>query len=236
MNKPITLAALKNHWHYSWWKYALVAVIAFFGIDLVFTMTAYRPPADKKIEMYICNGVADTEALQERMWPLFQEASPEQELLSIITVDVSSGDIYSNMQFTTYIGAQQGDVCLMPNSQVQKLITDGADDAYLELTPFVESGVLDLQDVDLSGGMMTARDGSTGLYAIPADELYGLLDYSCDPADCSLVVMGYTMNAENAALMIDLFFDEYKTEKPEWYDEYRKAKEEEARQQTMIMQ
>ena len=52
----ITRKRLKNHFVYGWWKYLLAVVLCVMGVDLIFSMTAYRPPEDKKIELYMCNG------------------------------------------------------------------------------------------------------------------------------------------------------------------------------------
>ncbi len=234
MDTRITKRRLKTHWHYSWWKYLAAFVICGLLTDMVFAMTRYQPPANKKIELYLCNGYADAIAVEERLWPELLAAAPDQELLSVININLTAEDAYSNMQFTTYIGAQQGDVLLLPAATVKSFAVDGADTAYMELTEFIDSGLLTLEGVDLSAGMMTAEDGSVGLYAIPADTLYGLTEVNCDPAGGMLVIMGYSMNPENAARTIDLLFDLYQTEKPDWYDEMRKSKEEESAQQTQL--
>ena len=40
MKTPVTKQTLRTHFTYSWWKYALLAVLAVFGIDLLYTVTA----------------------------------------------------------------------------------------------------------------------------------------------------------------------------------------------------
>ncbi len=234
MDIRITKAKVKNHWHYSWWKYAAIAVVCTLVVNLIFTMTAYRPPANRKIEMYLCNGYADATKLHADLWPAFQEAAPDQELLTLVNIDMTGDDVYSNMQFTTYIGAQQGDLLLLPVSSVKKLVLDGADNTFLDLSEYLESGELDVPGVDLSAGMLPTSDGGTSLFAIPADSLYGLTDFTCNPAGSMLCVMGYTMNPENAVGMINLLFDRYQTEKPDWYDQAQEAQAQEAAQETQL--
>ena len=51
----ITKKRLKNHFAYSWWKYALAAVLGAMGVSLIFASTAYRPPADKQLTVYVLN-------------------------------------------------------------------------------------------------------------------------------------------------------------------------------------
>lgn len=234
MDTRITKTRLRNHWHYSWWKYLAIFIICALGVDMLFTVTRYRPPADKRIEMYLCAGYADALPLQEELWPAFLEVAPDQEELAIMNINLDSDDVYANMQFTTYMGAQQGDVMLLPVSMVRNLAAEGADGAYLELSEYVESGALALGDLDLSAGYMPAENGEMGLYAIPADTLYGLTAFNCDPADSMLVIMGYTGNAENAVKIVSLLFERYQTEKPDWYDDMRSEKEAQSSQGTQL--
>ena len=129
------------------------------------------------------------------------------------------------MQFSTYVAAQQGDVCLMPADEVEKLAADGAQYAFLELTPYVESGLIDTEGIDLTPGRMSTSDGTEGLYAIPADTLYGLLAYGNDPADSMLCILDYSGNDEHAAAVLGMIIDLGREEKPEGYDELRGAQE-----------
>lgn len=233
VDNRITKQRIKNHWHYSWWKYALMAIVCVLGVNLIFAVTAYRPPEDRKVELYMCSGYANTELLHDNLWPALLEAAPEQELLTVLNIDLTSGDMYSSMQFSTYIGAQEGDVCLLPVSQVRQLTAEGGDYAFLELTPYIESGLLNTGDIDLAAGTMAAENGKIGVYAIPADGLYGLIPYGCDPADSMLCVMAYTQNAESAVKTLDLMLSHYTGEKPEGYDA-QKAEERAAQSTTQL--
>ena len=215
----ITKSRVRNHLTYSWWKY-LVAVIAC-GIlsSLYFTMTAYRPPADKKIDMYVVNDLVDQLAMEEDFWPVLQEACPEQELLSVLNVNMTSEDPYARMQFSTYIAAQQGDVFLLPGKELSKMVEAGAGEVFLELTPYVENGTIDPEDIDLEKGRFPDGQGNRGLYAIPADSLYGLLNFGNNPRDSYLCVMAYSGNPDTAAKTIGLMLERYRTEKPEGLEE-----------------
>lgn len=234
MDTRITKAKLKNHWHYSRWKYLVAAIVCALAVDMIFAMTRYRPPANKKIELYLCNGYADAIVVQEELWPELLEVSPDQEELTVLNIDMTADDAYTNMQFTTYMGAQQGDVLMIPVATFMNLTQEGADSVFIDLTEYVESGALDLGDLDLSAGMALSESGEMGLYAIPADTLYGLTDASCDPAGGLLVITGYSMNTDNAVKTIQLLFDLYQTEKPDWYDAMREEKEAQAAQSTQL--
>ena len=211
----VTKKWLQNHFHYSWWKYLVIVAVSIMGIDMLFTSTAYRVPEDKKLELYICSGYIDSMALENALWPQYQARYPEQEELTVMNIDLSSGDMYANMQFTTYAAAQQGDVLLLPQAEVYKYAAEGADEFFLELTPFVESGVLNLQDIDSSAGMLKNAEGEMGLYAIPADSLYGLSAFYSVPEGAMLCATSYGGNDEHAAGLMNLMIELYKTEKPE---------------------
>ena len=49
-NQRLTKKKLKNHLAYSWWKYALAAAVSTMLVSIVFAVTEYRPPDDKKVE------------------------------------------------------------------------------------------------------------------------------------------------------------------------------------------
>lgn len=211
--------AIQHHWSYNWWKYLLLVFFCAAGVDVAFTMTAYRPPEEKKIELYILNDYCDTEAMKAEIEPLFFQAHPEQEELTILNINLEGEDMYAAMQFSTYAAAQQGDVCLMPVSEVQKLAADGAEYAFMDLTPYIDSGVIDVQDIDLTPGTMKRSTGETGIFAIPADTLYGLLAYGNDPAGSMLCIMDYCGNEDTSAAVLNMLLERYRTEKPEGYDE-----------------
>jgi len=66
--------------------------------------------------------------------------------------------------------------------------------------------------------MFMSEAGDEGLYAIPADSLAGLKDYSNDPADSFLVMLTYGGNNDHAAVLMDLLIENYHTEQTEGYE------------------
>lgn len=215
----LTKKWLKNHWHYSWWKYMVLAAVCILGVNLLFTTTAYRAPEEKKIELYVCNGYVDSMALQEKLSGVFFERMPEQEELTVMNVNLLQDDMYVQMQFTTYMAAQQGDVLILPKSEVYKLTAEGAESVFMELTPYIESGLIDVNRIGAEPLVLKDSQGTDGVYAIPADSLYGLFDLGNDPADSYLCVTSYSGNEETAAHVVSMLFDLYQTEKPADYDQ-----------------
>lgn len=220
----ITRARLKNHWAYGWWKYLLMIVLVVMGVSVGFSVTAYRPPEDRKIEVFLCNGWADAVQFETELWPMLKEVAPDQEQLTAANIDLTSGDVYVNMQFSTYIAAQEGDICLLPRSEVKKLADDEAWSAFVDLTPYIENGQLARDDASYAGLTFPAEHGGEGIFAIPADGLYGLTRYGIDPADGAFVIMAYSGNEENAVRLLEIIVDRFAGEKPEGYDAWHEQR------------
>ena len=212
----ITKKRLKNHFAYSWWKYALAAVLSVMGVSLVFTATRYEPPADRQLTVYVLNDYTDAETMQADLWARIKEARPEQEALFVQNIDLTdSSNIYAPMQFSTYVAAQQGDVFLIPYDEMLKIVADGPEDALVDLTAYIESGVIDVSGLDLSACTMEKLDGTTGIYAVPADQLYGLRSaYYNDAKGSVLCIPIYSQNQDTAAEAIRILMELGKGEKP----------------------
>ena len=207
-NQRLTKKRLKNHFAYSWWKYALAAAISAMLVSVVFAVTEYRPPDDKKVEFYVLNSYMDTETMQADFWPQLQAKKPEQEKLTVININLTdSSNIYAPMQFSTYVAAQQGDLFLITRDELLKIASDGAAESLVDLTPYLESGVIDADGLDLTKGMLDSGDGTTAVYAIPADTLTGLSKYGNDPKNSLLCIPMYSKNADSAATLIGLMLE-----------------------------
>ena len=212
----ITKKRLKNHFAYSWWKYALAAVLSVMGVSLVFSATRYEPPADRQLTVYVLNDYTDAETMQADLWARIKEAHPEQEALFVQNIDLTdSSNIYAPMQFSTYVAAQQGDVFLIPYDEMLKIVADSPEDALVDLTAYIESGVIDVSGLDLSACTMKKLDGTTGIYAVPADQLYGLRTaYYNDAKGSVLCIPIYSQNQDTAAEAIRILMELGKGEKP----------------------
>ena len=204
----LTKKKLKNHFAYNWWKYALSAALSVMLVSVLFAVTEYRPPDDKKVELYVLNDYIDTETFQQDFWPLLQAEKPEQEKLTVLNIDLTdSSNIYAPMQFSTYVAAQQGDLFLISREEMLKITADGAQDALLELTTYLDDGTIHADGVDLAKGTLDRGDGTTAVYAIPADTLTGLGRYNNKPQDSLLCIPMYTKNADSAAALIELMLE-----------------------------
>ena len=207
-DKRLTKKRLKNHFAYNWWKYALSAAISAMLVSVVFAVTEYRPPAEKKVELYVLNSYIETETFQQDFWPELQARKPEQEALTVLNINLTdSSNIYAPMQFSTYVAAQQGDLFLISRDEMLKITYDGAQEALVELTDYLDSGVIDAAGLDLAQGTLDRGDGTTAVYAIPAGALTGLSQYGNNPENSFLCIPLYTKNADTAAALIGLMVE-----------------------------
>ncbi len=192
MKTPVTSGKLKQHLTYNWWKYLLIAVVAFGLVDLLYTVTAYRPSRDKTVNLYVY-GYVNESALTEYMDNVRQAEMPDMEQVSFVTL--LDDDTYGPMQLMTYISAQEGDVFLLTRDEFLSYASSGA---FLPLEDDEElMGIFNEAGIDLRRGWRTLADSDeTHLYGIPADMLPGL-NALCYADNGFLTVTVYNGNQEN---------------------------------------
>lgn len=226
LSAPVTREAIKHHLAYSAWKYLLLVVLAFFGWNLIYTSTAYRPPQDKRVDLYIQSATTSSEVLDPFINKLWQQAVPDMELVSSVLLQMSSAqDMYSIMQLTTYIAAQEGDIYMLGSSDFKRFSSQGA---FLELEDIVASGQLNTQGIDLAAGYVSLveTDSETleavpttqkHLYGIPAASLFGFMtELSIDNRDMYLAVTVNNGNQENVLKFLDALIQATRGDPPEF--------------------
>ena len=173
MKTPINSRTLRTHITYSWWKYALIIVLGGFLVNMYCTMTAYHPPAEKKIEIYVY-GYGDQAALDAYMENVRETRMPEMEEMHGLFL--ATDDTYGAMQLTTYIAAAEGDLYILPRDSFVSMASTSAwmplekDEELMSL--FNQAGI-SLQ----SGWSRESGSGETHLYGIPVSALPGLSEY-----------------------------------------------------------
>ncbi len=173
MKTPVTSYKLKQHLTYSWWKYLLIAVAVFGLVDLLYSVTAYRPPRDNTVSLY-AYGYIDESALTEYLDKVRETEMSDMEELSY--VNLVSDDTYGPMQLMTYMAVGEGDVYLLPREEFLNNASSGS------LTPLEDDpeliSLFDSAGISLQSGWRSEKDtGETHLYGIPQDKLPGLGRY-----------------------------------------------------------
>lgn len=175
MKTPLNGAALKQHFTYSWWKYLIIGLLVFGLVDIIFTVTAYRVPPEKKVEFYIYGYMDLSGTLQEYMDSVRENEMPEMEEMTCMTL--ASDNMYGPMQLMTYLAAGEGDVYLLSREEFLSNAASGSlipleNDAEL-MAVFTKAGA-SLQ----SGWRRNTETGESHLYGIPQDRLPGLARYA----------------------------------------------------------
>jgi len=175
LQMPITKRKIQRHFQYSLWKYALVVIGSILVWNLLYTVTRYRSPEDLKVEFY-AEGYASQEVYSEMdslIAQIHSQVMPEMEEVtySILTLD----ETYGEMQLMVWISAAQGDVYLLSDERFQRLANG---EAMLDLTPYIDSGALNVDGLRLRSFTLQTEEGTAGqtfgTWGIQADELTGL--------------------------------------------------------------
>jgi len=222
----ITKKRVADHFAYSVWKYALLIVLAAFGWNLIYSVTVYKPPADKKLDIYMVTYAMAGDAI-DRLDQMASPAFPDLEAINFLHIAMNDmDDYYANIQLSTYIGAREGDVYLMPGERFRAYASGGL---FAPLGDAIADGTIRLGEIDAQSGMMELTDDETGerlpaaIYGIPASRLYGLLELGIDNRDLWIGVTMYSQNIPNALKMVDWLIDSFTEEKPDWLTELEAA-------------
>ncbi len=203
---PVTKRRIQNHFHYSFWKYILLVVLAVFGWNLIFTTTRYRPPESAKVEFFAEGAMAENPALDALVARIHHDVMPEMEEVSSTTVTFD--DAYGDMQLTVWVSAGQGDVYLIAKS---RFLNIAANDGTLELGPYIDSGALDVSGIDLAAATLQHADGQK-VMGVPADSLTALADYGLPNEGMVLCVLANGGNDDYAVKFLNALIADLRAE------------------------
>ncbi len=203
-NTKLTREKLKVHFHYSRMAYLIVIVLTVMAANLIYSMTEYRAPNARRVDIEIVGAYAETstEAAQQaiaRMLAAGQEAerqadaaqgidvtAPDYECalqeVAMFTIEydetASSEDTYYSLQkYMVTLAAQEGDIYVISRSQLIDLIEQNA---VVPLDDYIERGVIDPGERDLARVTFDEYDddgqatGGRHIYALQADMLTGM--------------------------------------------------------------
>lgn len=206
LKTPLTKEGIKTHFHYNAWKYFLLIVLVIVFVNIFFTTTRYRSPAELKVEVYVSSSGASQEAFQHYLDEAHEAILPEMEEVSCVMMASNDGsDPYTTMQLSTYIMVGEGDIYLLSKDDFKSYAQQGA---FLNLDPYIDSGALVLNGLDISKGLATysADEGlpsETHQYGIPADEMFGFWDFMVDNRDKVLCILQLNGNDDNSIKLLN---------------------------------
>lgn len=173
-NTKLTREKLKVHFHYSRMIYLIVVVLAVLAGNLVYTMTEYRAPNARRVDIELIGAYADTssQACKDAVAQLLaagQEAErvadaeqgvdvtaedyecvlQEVQFLTVEYDDTSSDSetsYYGYQKYMVTLAAQEGDIYILSRRQLIELVEQNA---VVPLDGYIERGVIDPGDRDL---------------------------------------------------------------------------------------
>ena len=203
MKTPLTKEKIQNHFHYSLWKYALLAVIAVFGWNLIYTSTAPQTPEDKKVVLGIY-AYGENQGIDAYMEQVRVDYMPD--MLELTAQFIMPDQTYGDMILSTRFAARECDIYLLPKTQFQSYAAQGA---FMPLEEALPDLVADLEaaGVSLSRGVRTVEEtGEKHQFGIPCASMTSLQStLLCDMSDMYLCVFFTTENDENVLKFTDYF-------------------------------
>ena len=204
LHMPITKRKIRNHFQYAVWMYLVLAALALFGWNLLYTTTRYRPPENMQVEFLAQTTGDSQDLLTELADQIHADIMPEMESVIATAVTISD-DYYGDMQLTVWISAAQGDIYLLTKEYFENFASSGA---FMDLQSLVDGGQLDVSGIDLSNGYVKDSDtGVTGLYGIPADALTGFSDYLVATEDRVLCILYNNGNDEYSIMFLNYLLE-----------------------------
>lgn len=170
-----TKVNLRHHVQYNAWKYLLLIVASIFLVDLVYTMTAYRSPEDKRIDVYIQNAAVDQNEIDAVFEQMRLDKLPDVEQISSYSLMTGSAeDVYAVQQLTTYLAAGEGDIYILTGEDFKRYASQGV---FVDFSELIEQGTLKADGMDLSGGYVAIQEydeKSDSMVAVSQQRLYGI--------------------------------------------------------------
>ena len=202
MKTPLNKEKIQNHFTYSLWKYALLAVAAVLGWNFIYSVTEHQAPDEKKVILGVY-AYANETSMNAYMENVRQDMMPDMEEMAanIIMPD----EMYGDMILSTRIAARDCDIYLLPRTQFQNYASQGAFMPLEEALPDLIAS-LEAAGVSLSRGYRACNelDGEKHQYGIPCAGLPGLNSMlQIDGSDLYLCIFFETGNNENVIRFFD---------------------------------
>lgn len=217
LSTTVNKAVIKDHFSYNWWKYILAAVLSVFVWNMYYVQTMYRPPEDKRIDIYVQGLPISQDELNALFEPIWKKYVPDMETVeSVILFTNTDYDYYSSMQIMTYMMAGQGDIYMIDGDTFKRYAPQGV---FLPLEGFVENGQIDAKGIDLRNGYISyqytedidgkeVKKSELHLYGIPLKNIPISEELNAFSENMYLSVLYANNNEENVIKFIDGFIEE----------------------------
>ncbi|MBQ2953609.1 MAG: hypothetical protein IJE07_08645 [Clostridia bacterium] len=212
MRTPVTRKKLQDHFSYSWWKYGLLILVAWMGWNILYSVTAYRPPEEKKVILGVYSYASSANA-EAYMAEVQRVHMPDME--RVAPMYILPDESYGEMILLTRVAANECDIYILPTAQFQSWADKGACQALDEVAPGAVAE-LEAAGVTLTRGYRTSEGTQEKhLYGIPCRDLPGadhLLGTNAD--DMYICVFHKTGNDENVLKFLGILVHDLLNEPP----------------------
>ena len=185
MKTTVTRDSFRQHWHYNSWKYFVMIIAIAVVWNLIYTTTAYRPPAELRCDFFVSSSTGDQEKLNAYLEQVRVNDLPEME--QMVSAFLTPDDYYAAAQIMTYIAAGEGTVYMLPAETFQNY---AAGEYFIPLDDYADL-IADAEaaGMQLSKGWRTVTEtNERHLFGIPATLLTGLNEYGLKTNDMYLCV------------------------------------------------
>lgn len=222
-NTKITKQRLSYHWEYARWMYVTALIVAIAGVNLCYSIFAYRSPPERRIDVYFVS----TPMLDEELTAMAQKALPHFEgNLNVEEINMYSIPVIGTDDAATYeqklmvmIGAQEGDIYIFPQD---RFYSYGKGELFLPLDEYIADDRLDTGERDLTyttlaaggeyddDGNEIAPPGEEHIYGVPIDDLIGLRYMGLLTDNMVMSITAYSRNQDNAVEMMNWIMENLK--------------------------
>lgn len=208
MKTPVTMKKIRQHFTYSWWKYALLAACAILGWNLIYSVTAYRPPQEKTVDLYIY-GYSASDELQSYLDSIRANEMPDMEQMDAVTV--APDETYGAMILSTRMAAAEGDLYILPKELFQNYAGQGWFRPLEDIEGLVEG--LEARNINLERSWrMETETKERHLYGIPLSALPGFQQYVVTEDEAWLCIFVNNQNEENAIKLLNILIRDMQEE------------------------
>ena len=203
MKTPLSKEKIQNHIAYSSWKYLLLIAVAILGWNIIYSVTEYQPPEEKKIILGVYS-YGDDVNITPYMEQVRLDILPDMEDVS--AQFIVPDEAYGDMILMTRIAARECDIYVLSRTQFQNFAAQGA---FMPLEKVLPDLIADLEaaGISLSRGFRTNDEtGEKHQYGIPLADLPGMLPMlQCDTRDMYIAAFFDTGNDENVLKFFNQF-------------------------------
>lgn len=226
-NTRMTKQKWVNHWRYNKFQYLLIIAVCVLCGDLLYQVTAYRAPNERKVDFQLVAEYSDADFFTPyaevalKAGQAFDDTLEEVNFYSLM-YSGGSDDVYGAQKYMVMIGANEGHVYFVNHELMEQLVLQGA---ALPLNDLIDAGHLKTTpEMDLSKVTYTVKDDEAlsalgdKVYAMPIGELYGAMtdDVHYDVRGKYAVIMIYVPNPETTAVVLQSVIDQLTAPAPEW--------------------